>query len=427
MSIDSYKDTHWEGISETQRHRLLHSKTFCMLPWIHLQVRPDGNAYPCCVGNSEQPLGNLKQKTMREIWNDTDIREMRQAMLNDKSCKQCTTCYEHEAAGGISMRNNANKTFRRHSSLVDQTLPDGTVPIMKLYYWDIRFSNICNLKCRSCDVVFSSRWYEDTIKLWPYQSNTALRVQFPGKHKDDLWEQIQEHIAFVEQIYFAGGEPLIMEEHNKLLKLLIANDNTQVKLIYTTNLSELRYKQENVLDLWKHFPNISVYASLDDMDSRGELIRYGLDWKTIEQNIQELKQLCPHINFMIHPTLSVLNVWNICNFHRRMVEQDFIDAGDLQINILINPDEYRIDILPPAVKQELQQEFLKHIEWLKSVDSLQRALNGFESAINFMMEKDNSHLIKKFWETTSALDQIRGENTLATIPELNKISLKRVD
>lgn len=436
MSSNNYKDAgpeHIESLSETQRHRLLHSKTFCMLPWMHLHARPNGSAYPCCVGNWNHPVGNLKQKTMREIWNDTDMREMRQAMLNDKPCKQCTTCYEHEAAGSISMRNNANVTFEKHSSIVDQTLPDGTAPDMKLYYWDIRFSNICNLKCRSCDVVFSSRWYDDTIKLWPDQSNTTLRVQFPGKYEDDMWEQIQEHIAFVEQIYFAGGEPLIMKEHNKLLKLLIANNNTQVKLIYTTNFSELRYKQENVLDLWKHFPNITVYASLDDMGHRGELIRHGLDWKTIEQNIIELKQLCPHIYFIVHPTLSILNVWNICNFHRRMIEQGFINARDLKINILIEPEEYRIDILPLVVKQELQQEFLKHIEWLKSVDGVQpalnvfeqRALNGFESAINFMMGKDNSHLIKQFWETTSALDQLRGENTLATIPELHKISLEQ--
>lgn len=425
MSSNSYKDQlpyhiSWESLTEVQQHRLLHSKSFCILPWIHLQVRPDGNAYPCCTGNASYPLGSLKQKTMREIWNDTDMREMRQAMLHDKPCKQCNNCYELENTGIVSMRQSSNKSYALHLDLVDQTLPDGSLPVMNLHYWDIRFSNICNLKCRTCDVVFSSRWYEDDIKLYPDKSN-ATRVHFPGKYKDDMWEQIQEHIGCVEEIYFAGGEPMVMEEHSKLLKLLIEKGNTRVRLFYNTNLTELRYKQESVLDLWKHFPTVTVFASLDDMSSKGELIRYGTDWKQVEQNIRELKQECTHVVFVIQPTLSVLNVWNICNFHRYMVEQKFINPEDLHVNILTNPDEYRIDILPRAVKQELQQEFLKHIEWLKSVDSLQRALNGFESAINFMMEKDNSHLIKKFWETSSALDQIRGENTLVTIPELSKL------
>lgn len=431
MSSNNYKDAMpenipWESLSEIQQHRLVHSKTFCMLPWTHLHARPDGIALPCCMADQKSPLGNLKQKTMREIWNDTDMREMRQAMLNDKPCKQCGNCYELETAGNFSLRNSVNKTFGYHTDVVDQTLPDGSLPDMKLYYWDIRFSNICNLKCRSCDVLFSSRWYDDNIRLWPNRANIQ-RIQFPGKHKDDLWQQIQEHVTFVEQIYFAGGEPLVMEEHNKLLKLLIANGNTRVKLIYSTSLSELRYKQESVLELWKHFPRIFVLASLDDIGSRGELIRFGSNWKKIEQNILELKQQCPHIDLVVQPTISVLNVWNICNFHRYLVEQKFINPEDLQFNILTYPDKYRIDILPIEVKQELQQEFLKHIEWLKKVDSFQRALNGFESAINFMMEKDNSHLIKEFWETTFALDQLREENTLVTIPELHKISLNQVD
>jgi hypothetical protein len=46
---------------------------------------------------------------------------------------------------------------------------------------------------------------------------------------------------------------------------------------------------------------------------------------------------------------------------------------------------------------------------------------GFESAINFMMATDNSHLLPKFWEKTSQLDTIRNESMLAVIPELEAL------
>jgi radical SAM protein with 4Fe4S-binding SPASM domain len=408
-----------DELSDQQQHRLMHSETFCMLPWIHLHAWPDGRAYPCCLANGNHPVGNFKEKSMREIWNDTDMREMRLNMLADRPCQQCTDCYEQENYGFASMRNNSNKNFGQHIAEIDHTLPDGSLPDMKLHYWDVRFSNICNLKCRSCGSIFSSRWYDDDVKLWG--KPLRPRVQFAGRHEEDVWEQMQEHIPHLDQIYFAGGEPLIMEEHNRILKLLIEKGNTNVRLIYNTNLTELKFKKESVLDLWKHFPSVCVAASLDDMGERAAIIRSGTDWAKVEQNIRELKQQCPHIDFMISPTLSMMNIWNFVNFHRYMIDQGFIEPKDFNLNILQGPQDYRIDMLPLDIKLRFKQQFEEHIEWLKDRDPIQRAVGGFRGAVQFMMATDNSHLLKDFWDSVNDLDWSRDESLLAVVPELQEI------
>ena len=408
-----------EDLTKLQQHRLMESETFCMLPWIHLHAWPDGRAYPCCLGKANHPVGNLKENTMREVWNGEAMREMRQNMLADRPCKECGDCYEQEAYGFASMRNNSNKNFGHYIDSVDQTLPNGSLPDMKLHYWDVRFSNICNLKCRSCGSIFSSRWYDDDVKLWG--KPLRPRVQFAGKHKEDAWEQMQEHIPHLEQIYFAGGEPLIMEEHNRILKKLIETGNTRVRLIYNTNLTELKFKNESVLDLWKHFPNVCVAASLDDMGERAAIIRSGTVWEEVEQNIQDLKRECPHIDFMISPTLSVMNIWKFCEFHRYMVEQGYIRPGDFNLNILQNPAEYRIDILPADIKEEFKQKFEEHIEWLRPLDQVHRATGGFEAAIKFMTSTNNSNLLETFWESASDLDWSRDERIISVVPELARL------
>ena len=408
-----------DELSEQQQHRLMHSETFCMLPWIHLHAWPDGRAYPCCLANGNHPVGNFKEKSMREIWNDTDMREMRLNMLQDQPCRQCSDCYEQENYGFASMRNNSNKNFGQHIAEVDQTLPDGSLPDMRLHYWDVRFSNICNLKCRSCGSIFSSRWYDDDVKLWG--KPLRPRVQFAGRHEEDVWEQMQEHIPHLDQIYFAGGEPLIMEEHNRILKLLIEKGNINVRLIYNTNLTELKFKKQSVLDLWKHFPNVCVAASLDDMGNRAAVIRSGTNWAQVEQNIRDLKRECPHIDFMISPTLSMMNIWNFVNFHRYMVDQEFIEPKDFNLNILQGPQDYRIDMLPMHIKLRFKQQFEDHIEWLKDRDPIQRAIGGFQGAVQFMMATDNSHLLKDFWESVNDLDWSRSESLLSVVPELQEI------
>ena len=408
-----------EQLTADQKHKLIDSEFFCMLPWIHLHAWPDGRAYPCCLGKAHHPVGNFKEKSMREIWNDDPMRAMRRNMLEDKPCKECSDCYEQEGSGFSSMRNNSNKSFGHHISEIGATLPDGSLPDMKLHYWDVRFSNICNLKCRSCGSIFSSRWYDDDVKIWG--KPLRPRVQFAGKHEEDVWEQMQEHIPHLDQIYFAGGEPLIMEEHTRILKLLIEKGNTKVRLIYNTNLNELCYKKENVLELWKHFPTVCVAASLDDMGDRAEMIRSGTDWLQVEQNIRDLKRECPHIDFMISPTLSMMNIWNFTKFHRYMVEQGFIAAKDFNLNILQGPKEYRIDLLPLDIKLKFKKEFEEHIEWLRPIDTIQRAVGGFEGAITFMMATDNSHLLANFWETINDLDWSRSESLISVVPELEAI------
>jgi hypothetical protein len=82
---------------------------------------------------------------------------------------------------------------------------------------------------------------------------------------------------------------------------------------------------------------------------------------------------------------------------------------------------YRIDIAPMKYKQRLRIKFEEHLEWLRSQDPLQRATVGFESAINFMMATDNTHLIDTFWRKTHELDGIRNENLLTVLPELEAL------
>lgn len=412
-----------EDLTEQQKHQLMHSESFCMLPWIHLHAWPDGRAYPCCLGKAEHPVGNFKEKSMREIWNDQQMRAMRTNMLADKKCKECTDCYEQESHGFASMRTNSNKSFGHHIDIIDQTLPNGTLPDMQLHYWDVRFSNICNLKCRSCGSIFSSRWYDDDVKLWG--KPLRPRVQFAGRHEEDVWEQMQEHIPHLDQIYFAGGEPLIMEEHNRILKLLIEKGNTRVRLIYNTNLTELKFKKQSVLDLWKHFPTVCVAASLDDMGERAAIIRSGTVWSDVEQNIRDLKRECPHVDFMISPTLSMMNIWRFVEFHCYMIDQGFIEPKDFNLNILQGPQDYRIDMLPADIKLEFKKKFEDHINWLQDKDPIQRAIGGFEGAIKFMMATDNSHLLADFWRTVNDLDWSRKEDLVSVVPELQAIKQYR--
>jgi hypothetical protein len=278
---------------------------------------------------------------------------------------------------------------------------------------------LCNLKCRSCGHIFSSQWYQDQAKLaGPDWASKNKVLNIAGRHKTDMWEQLQPHLDYVEQIYFAGGEPLIMEEHYLILEELERRGRFDVRLIYNTNFTDVKLKDRLVFDYWKKFDSVSVGASLDDMGPRAEYIRKGTTWYEVEANRIAMMKICPRVDFYISPTLSIMNALHLPEFHRNWVDRGLIRAQDLNVNILQDPTYYRIDIATPEYKQRIQETFEQHIEWLRPQDQLNRATVGFESAIKFMNATDNQQLLGKFWHKTTELDAIRNENILDVIPEL---------
>jgi MoaA/NifB/PqqE/SkfB family radical SAM enzyme len=403
-------------LTEREEFLLKDSKTFCIYPWIHLHAYPTGEAYPCCHAEMAYPVGNCRHKTLEEIYYDAPMRELRKDMLAERMNPACGRCYEQEESGFFSGRKSANKHHGHHIKRID----DGK---FQMSYWDVRFSNLCNLSCRSCGHIFSSSWYQDQVVLagpnWA-ENNKALNIA--GRNKDDMWEQLMPHIDYVEQIYFAGGEPLMMEEHYRILDELERRGRFDVRLIYNTNFTQTKLKDRVVFDYWRKFDSVAVGASLDAMGPRAEYIRKGTDWATVEHNREQMLAICPKVDFYISPTLSIMNALHLPNFHKTWVDKGYIKPQDLNVNILQDPAYLRIDIAPIKYKQRIRQAYTEHLEWLRPLDPLNRATVGFESAINFMMATDNTALIPQFWTKTQELDSIRQEQILNTIPELEALS-----
>lgn len=400
-------------LTEREEFLLKESKTFCIYPWIHLHAYPTGEAYPCCHAEmGVGQVGNCRKQSLEEIWHGDAMQRLRDDMLNERPNATCGRCYEQEAAGFFSGRRSANKHHGHHVKKIKDNP-------FELVYWDVRFSNLCNLSCRSCGHIFSSSWYQDQVRLagpdWA-EKNRPLNIA--GRTATDMWEQLQPHLDHVEQIYFAGGEPLLMEEHYRILDELDRRGMYHVRLIYNTNFTHTQLKNKSVFEYWRKFDSVSVGASLDGCEDYAEYIRKGTDWEQIEKNRVEMIRVCPQVDFYVSATLSILNAWHLPDFHRNWVERGFIAAQDFNVNILQDPKHYRIDIATQPYKDQLIKKYQQHINWLRPYDKLQRATVGFDSAINFMRDNDHTQYLDTFWLKTRLLDEIRKEDVLSVIPEL---------
>ena len=135
---------------------------------------------------------------------------------------------------------------------------------------DIRFDNKCNLKCRICSSKFSTSWYSDEVKLGlqPEKKSEVYKKTISSKVFDFIIEQLPN----VNELFFAGGEPIIQDGHYAILeKAIELGISEKISLAYNTNFSTLKYKNKNIISIWDKFKEVwisdSAFKTMDAVDS----------------------------------------------------------------------------------------------------------------------------------------------------------------
>lgn len=120
-------------------------KAFCRAAFDNLHIAIGGDAKPCC--EFKGTLGNVKENSIEEIWHAKSVNDLRSKMLRGERDKRCWKCWEAEDAGSNSLRSmyNAGGPIVTDSGITAPSLASA-LP-RKL---DLRFSNLCNLSCRTC-------------------------------------------------------------------------------------------------------------------------------------------------------------------------------------------------------------------------------------------------------------------------------------
>lgn len=384
------------------------SDTFCIYPWIHLYVNPDGSALPCCVADHHSHMGNVRANTIKEVWNSEQYKELRKNMLSGKRCKECQGCYNNEDKGLLSTRQNVNDRYSQHIHLADLTNEDGSLDEMHLRHFDVRWSNICNFKCRSCSHTYSSSWAKE-------DGLDNIYIFAGGNSNDLLYDQFEPYFNGIETFYFAGGEPLLTDKHYEILEYLIENNKTDVLLDYNTNLSKLTYKNKNILDLWKNFKNVRVHASIDSYGDRAEYIREGTNWNDIKSNLLTIKESTPHVQLQTGSVISAFNIFTIPEFLNEMKEI-FGNNYSPFFYTIINPNYYSADILNDNFKNLLLEKLISYQPFNDGVR------NEVDKVIQYVKESNfNEDLKEQFVTKNMYYDKKRNRNFSNTFPELDWI------
>jgi hypothetical protein len=397
--------------------------------------------------NEDGRPANLNHTPLIDAWNNDYMKNIRRTMLAGGKPDSCLKCYKEEDSGHLSKRNWETDYWLDRYNLDEillETEPDGTVP-PKLRYIDLRLGSKCQLACVMCSPHDSSGWIPEWNEIYPQIQNEKLRStsQWENKGKNDgasynwhlnnpgFWHDLYEQIPHMYQLYFAGGEALIIREHYTLLEECIRRGYSKnIELRYNSNAVEWR---DDLFDLWREFKRVRFHYSVDALGEQNDYIRYPSNWRRQEEVFWLLDDTAPDVEVTTATTLLALNIGYIPEFIQWKVQQGFkklnswpLGAGGINMHFAYWPPQLNVKVLPPKIKQQITDKYNNEfIPWVEEnwqlftgvrENNITRekflaapyGISRYRGIINFMNSEDWSTRLPETAEYLRLVNQKRG-------------------
>jgi hypothetical protein len=362
-------------------------ETVCAAAWCHTYVSPQGSRRLCCASRESSENDVMKQYidlpskhkgtfnpvSLKGHWNSEYMKDIRRRMMAGEKIPQCQVCNE-QLLNLWTYRRYFNETLfpEKFDEIYAQTSEDGSTKLEPISY-DYRISNLCNFKCRMCGPPLSSSWEAEKRKYndWNPKEDPwmipVVKDSIEKFQKEVLVAELEEAIdrKIIREVYWVGGEPLMWEDHWRLMEKMVQNGvSKDVVIRYNTNLSRVEYKGMRLFeDFLPHFKRVNICASLDATGKIGEFIRTGLVWEEFQENFERgikfQKEHFPEDKdfLVVDLTLTLPGLFDLpeivhfANSHDAKVYTKTIFAFDPSIVLS-----------PLALPREILEPFLKEVE-----------------------------------------------------------------
>jgi hypothetical protein len=429
------------------------SNTFCPLPWIHIATRPNGDVRVCCAANASGAgeddvkdaglvkqngqVMNLQTHSIADVWNSDYMKTVRLQMLEGKVPPSCTKCFEEESKGIVSKRQWESVVWNDRldmATIIDATGEDGSLPV-DIPYFDLRLGNLCQLKCIMCSPHDSSSWIKEWKIQYPKYKTIELKqdqqwdsdFDYTWYKKGSFLSDMRLQAYSIRELYFAGGEPLLIPEHYKILEFMVETGAAKLCVLrYNSNGLEL---PEKLFELWKHFKQVKFNFSIDAVGARNDYIRYPSKWENVVANLQRLDDTPDNIIVNIACAVQLLNVLNVPDLVHWKESMNFkkinlppYGAGLVGTHLVYLPSYLNIRVLPKHLKDKVKKQVdylcsqrISDQEFMNNPYGLKR----WQGLVQYMMAEDWSHKIPMLLDYLNTCDQTRGTDFRNIFPEID--------
>lgn len=407
----------------------------CVLAYTSMYIEPDGKIRPCCVsGDFKEELNFNDYKTIPELYNSPQMRDLRKSMEDGTPLSICDICYK----GKNPLMPYWNERWKH--KLNNPDLSDSNYNVKSLDYLDARFSNICNFRCRMCGPGLSTSWYDDYLALEGKSGERWLKER-RQLHADPVSKFTAQDLQKIEHMNVGGGEPWITADFWKLIDSFTDEQKSEITMYVNTNGSVIKYKGENIMDKLSKFKEVVIGVSCDGYGKIVEYQRTGFKQERFDKNFSYMVDYCKdkdNLILTLEYTITNMNAFHIQDFIFYIKDKwPEIGYNGVHMHWATTPRFYAPALAPNILRDKIYK-YIKNIQTnprgdgessefatqysITIDDSLKQFLNHLDTAdIEAMenLEPNKYSLDSTYFHTV--LDKIRGDNWREVVPHMAPI------
>lgn len=349
---------------------------FCNSPWYELHIYWDGSLSFCCHATPNVPYEeqyrnkyNIRNMSIAEWYNSEPMKNARRRMLSDERWDYCSRCW-HEEKSGSSRRHRSNqksvifqaqfdKSFEQSPGYDKFVNPDADADLPIDLHIDL--GNYCNLACKMCGPLASSRIATQYRQWNMFNQDTTDWTQDTA-----VWNQFLNELLTIPKLlnlHFMGGETVIQPRFEELIDFLIANNRTDLRMSFVTNGTI--YKPQLVKKL-KKFTQVRFEISIESLDDTNAYQRQGTDTEEVLKNIKRYRSETNGTNILIvlRPAPSALTVKS----YWQLIKYAYDNKLLIQSNLCTYPEFLAIGVLPDVYKAQYMTSYLNLLTEFESLD-----------------------------------------------------------
>jgi organic radical activating enzyme len=292
----------------------------------------------------------------------------------------CCLLSHEETYGGRSYRTQENSLFLTEDpyNLEFQEAQSAGFPKflrsdlketpLKPAHFDLRFDNLCNLKCIICSGYASSQIERDLVHMgW---TGETLIERLPNRFANSarwtdseiLFEELVEISSDVRFIQLAGGEPFLSQLALRWLDELQKSGRSKaVSMMVYTNFLKF---DEKLIEQLASFKRVHLHLSIDSVGKTYEYVCLPGKWETIESNAErlsaELKARLSNTTVSLNVTIAVASAFTVCDTFEWAYGHEF----NVNLNTASYPDYIATKYLPE--QPELYGDYVAQLGyWLQ--------------------------------------------------------------
>lgn len=386
--------------------------TFCIAPYQHVDIDPQGKLKICCVSDEKS---NHKYNDIEEWFQSTTLKNLRSNLEAGIRDPICNWCWKHEDNGQESQRQIYNrhigkileehwdKNFIKNNDLIDSIKNVSTANIKS---FDLKLGNLCNLKCIMCMPTASSQLYAEA-KLHPplrklYNDDyNNVNADYKYAEKTQFKDWCDKFLTKSIHIKFTGGEPFMNPYLLETLTSIPDHQKSKCILHFTTNLTKIN---REILEVFDKYKEVWISVSVEGIGAVLEYARYGHKWENLEKN---LDQITGREN--VHVSISHVVQAPTFNGVQELVNYFDDKALTIQPILLRSPECYQLS----AIKTKYKQDFLKRFENYKGYNS--KFMDAVSNFVRSNLDHDET-LADQCVSRLQAFDKVRKNNFQNIIP-----------